>query len=57
MANIAASFANYKAKYISSAQIRKNVTQFFYETRSIISHLRIRLNHEDKQLYPLVKNL
>lgn len=57
MANIAASFANYKAKYISSAQIRKNVTQFINETRSIISHLRIRLNHEDKQLYPLVKNL
>ncbi|WP_088189214.1 hemerythrin domain-containing protein [Desulfosporosinus sp. FKA] len=57
MANIALSFANYKANYISSAHIRKNITQFVNETRSIISRLRIRLNHEDKQLYPLVEKL
>ena len=56
MQDIAHSFANYKTKYISSAQIKKDVNQFITETRSIISHLRTRLNHEDMQLYPLLKN-
>ncbi|AFM41607.1 hemerythrin HHE cation binding domain-containing protein [Desulfosporosinus acidiphilus SJ4] len=57
MENIAHSFANYKANYISGTQIKKDVTKFINETRSIFSLLKHRLNHEDNQLYPLVQNL
>lgn len=57
MSYIAQAFLEYKTKYMSSTGIKQNSTQFTAETLSIISHLRIRLNNEDKELFPLVENL
>lgn len=57
MGHIAQSFSDYKTKYMISTRIKQDSTRFIADTKSIISSLRIRLSHEDKELFPLTEKL
>lgn len=54
MGNLFKAFANYKNMYMLSQNIKRNPTVFLDETKVIISAIKKRVEHEEKDLYPLL---
>lgn len=55
MGNIAQSFLDYKANYLSSSRIKHESDKFVADTKVIISALRMRIKKEDELLYSLLE--
>ncbi len=53
MGGLIAVFTDFKSKYLSSAKINANATDFITELRQINGAIRERINKEELHLYPL----
>jgi hemerythrin-like domain-containing protein len=56
MTNLAQAFNEFKSKYLASSRIAADTDSFLKEARKITSAIRIRIDRENQNLYPLINS-